>query len=77
MEALDKFPATARGRAPRYDYDTLLDGTIWSCKRGTDFTCKRLSFEQNMRVAAKERDMKLTVHNMPDADRIIIQARRK
>lgn len=74
MQALPEWPATRRARTNKYDYDKMFNGTIWSCERGKDFTCKRLSFEQHMRTRAAERGLKLHVANMPDPDQIVLQA---
>ena len=76
MKQLNQWPhIPSTGRRPKYDYDRFLDGNIYECKRGIDFTCKRQSFMTTMRKAAIERGLKFRYANSPtDADTIIIQA---
>lgn len=76
MERLNEWPMLpGRGRSYKYDYDRLFDGSIYKCKRGVDFTCKRMSFAQHLRTRAVERGLEFHYVNMPDdPDSIVIQA---
>jgi hypothetical protein len=38
MEKIDAFPERIpSGRKPKYDYEALMDGSVWVLKRGVDF----------------------------------------
>lgn len=74
MERLTTWPSVYRGRRPIYDYDTLLDGNIYECKRGVDFKCKRVSFMSTMRKEALSRNLHFRHAMLDDEDTIVIQA---
>lgn len=75
MEQLNTWPDISQGRKKIYDYDKFLDGTIWECKRGVDFVCKRQSFMTTMRKEALARGLKFRYVMVPnDADTLVIQA---
>ena len=66
------FPTT-RGRAPKYDYDKILNGNPWRIKQGEDFDSKVESFISALGQQARKRGLKLVSAKESDSV-IVVQA---
>jgi len=56
----------------RYDWDSLMDGTIWRMVHGTDFDVKPTSFITSAKKAANKRGKGLRIRQ--DGDDVVLQA---
>jgi hypothetical protein len=57
-----------RGRGSTYDWDTILDGSIYRLTAGEDFTCASRSLNHMARNEAKKRGGRARVSEEKDAD---------
>lgn len=56
---IDSLAPRSGGRAPKYDWDEILDGTARAFTPGEDFDCKPESFVGQARNVAAERNVKI------------------
>lgn len=70
-EQLETFEFTGAGS--RYDWDALLNGSIWRLTHGTDFNAKPTSFLATVRKQASKRNM--DIRSQVEGDNsLVIQA---
>lgn len=69
-EQLTDFEFTSNAGGGRYDWDTLLDGTIYRLTRGTDFNAKPQSFLTTVRKQADKRNK--TVRTQIESDTSLV-----
>lgn len=69
-EKLDKFEFLKRGFAPKYPWDTWLDGSVYRLTRGEDFQCKvssmrsaarQIAFRRGLHIRTSVSDNSLTI----------------
>lgn len=58
----NKTVAPRIGRPPKYDWETLTDGTIWKARQGEDFEGKPAGFRTLLRYQARTRNLKVKAH---------------
>jgi hypothetical protein len=63
MKTLKRFPATkpAKPSGLKIDYDALFDGKVRQLDRGTDFDTAAYIAREKVRVAAKQRGVKVRI----------------
>lgn len=71
---LETFAFRRRGQSEsQYDWATLLDGSIWECMPGDDFTIDPQGFQQTMYSGARRRGCR--VHcTTQDSGSVVVQA---
>jgi hypothetical protein len=59
-------PKGQRGRPPKYDWDLLTNGEVWSGKQGIDFTARLDSFRIYLHEVAAARGLKVKTATKDD-----------
>ena len=63
---IDSLAPRSSGRTPKYDWDTILDGTARAFVPGDDFDCKPESFVGQARNVASDRNVKIATRVLDD-----------
>lgn len=50
------------GRPPKYDWETLCDGSVWKAIQGRDFDTTPKNYRTLLRYQARKRDQPVEVH---------------
>jgi hypothetical protein len=59
LREIETLAPRSAGRTPKYDWDTILDGTARAFEEGEDFDCKPESFVGQARNVASDRNIKI------------------
>ena len=69
---LKSYKFIPKGKSAVYDWDKLLDGSIWELRRGKDFNTGPISMRCAAYIAAARRGIK--VRCSVSEDRVVLQA---
>lgn len=64
-ETLTELPERRRGRPPKYDWDTICDGSVHVLRQGRDFTVSATSFRALCHRTKQARGMNLDTRIQP------------
>lgn len=71
---VEKVKQIGGGKEAKYDWNKILDGKIYSLKKGEDFDIKPQSFAISAYIAAKKRGLKLLYK--VNGDEVVVQAKK-